>query len=314
MHGEEPKFAPKTTSMKALSEIWQERAQHPDVMADLAYWRSQDWKKFKPLPPESHPGQLAPDHGIAHPHAIVEFLSEDETVRIEKTAAAFPELSLNDIVTCAVVFAYGTWTGSRALSMIGGQNGRTLDFDDRVDLSRTVGWCMHYTRLPLDLTECRTVLEALHLVKQGHQRLRNREAHYALLRFMSDDEAIRNEMESFSDAQLEFGFIPPYVVAQKEKQSTAFRIAPEFRGMNEGDMRSKFRPFGASAIHEGKLGVFWTYCQCMYTEATFRSFVKQVLDSVREIARELDDVIQDGTLAGKALHDSTTPDVSYGAE
>ncbi|WP_035060990.1 non-ribosomal peptide synthetase [Andreprevotia chitinilytica] len=293
--GQEPALTPKTASMKAVAETWQARAQHPDVIADLAYWRAQRWDRFKPLPAERHPDKLLQNPAVAELDAAGDELSIEETAALEALVAQFPGLSLGDVVTCAVVFAYGNWTGSRAIMLLGGQNGRNVDFDDSLDLSRTVGWCMHYTRTPLDLCDCATTLDALYATQRQLAAVKGREANYTLLRHMCDDPLVREEMAGFNDAQLEFGFVPAHVTTTQDIKIGSFSVAPESRGPNEGPMRPGFRPFGGSAVHEGRLGVGWTYCRSMYTPETMQRFVTEVTSCLRAISRDLHAAAPDQT-------------------
>ncbi|WP_084093210.1 non-ribosomal peptide synthetase [Andreprevotia lacus] len=303
--GREPAFPPKSTSMKALAEIWQERAQHPDVLADLAWWRAHQWQRFKPLPQETRPDKLLQHEGHAMLASAGDALSSDETMALLSVVEHFPGLSIGDVVTCAVVFAYGNWTGSRALMLLGGQNGRAVDFDDSVDLTRTVGWCMHYTRTPIDLCDCTDTLDALYSTQRQLAALKERAAHYALLRYMNDDANIRAQMADIGDAQLEFGFVPLHVTSTQDIQIGHFSVAQEDRGPNEGPMRPGFRPFGGSAVRDGRLGVGWTYCRSMFAEETMNGFITDVLACMRDISQDMHEIV--AQRAASAALPSTAP-------
>src|SRR6185369_17046044 len=109
--GRTPSLPARTMAMQALATTWAARACHPEVEADLAWWRSRAWSRFRPLPAERDAGALATDTGLAVPATVTAALPEAATARLEAAVARTPGLSLGDAVACALVRAYGRWTG-----------------------------------------------------------------------------------------------------------------------------------------------------------------------------------------------------------
>lgn len=286
--GEPPRFLSKTTSIKYLSEIWQQRSQDSQVEKDLAFWQSLSWQRFKPLPEEEDKRALLPVGESAKFCSVVEELTREQTEFVLRSLEGWQEFDIADVVNCALVSAYGNWSGSKALCVLGGHNGRSMDFDDKIDLSRTIGWCMNYTRTPIDLNGCTSFLESVRETRRQCSQLNGREANYGLLRYVHPNPDIRQAMASLPDGQLVFAFVPLHVpLAQPSSTANLFIPAEENAGPNEGPMEPGFRPFGLSAVHEGKLCVRWSFCLSAYTEKTMRHFSSDTLQQVLNICDEL---------------------------
>ena len=286
--GTEAVLPPKTMSMKALSEALQDYAATLDVAASLDYWRSRPWQRFRPLPPERQSHLLvAGDSGL--PHTIADCLGVEDTAQLEKLPRLLDGVSVEDVVLAALVQAYGKWTGSPALPLAAAHNGRSYGFDEKLDLSRTVGWCTNQICHALDLSGCSSARQAADAIRQQRLETRGRESHYSLLRHMHPDPAVKEEMNSMLDAPLEFYYVPRLSASVDSNQAgaRAFARASEDAGSNDGPMHAGFRPFGFGVFHEERFWIRWTYCRTAYAEDTFRSFLGDFLDTLRGMIAEL---------------------------
>ena len=286
--GMEAVLPPKTMSMKALSEALQDYAASPEVAASLDYWRSRPWERFRPLPSERQSQLLvAGDTGL--PHTIADCLGVEDTVQLEKLPKLLDGVVVEDVVLAALVRAYGKWTGSPALPLAAAHNGRSYGFDEKLDLSRTVGWCTNQTCHALDLSGCGSARQAVDAIRRQRLETRGTESHYSLLRHMHPDPAVRAEMNSMLDAPLEFYHVPRLSASIDSNQAgpRAFARASEDAGSNDGPMHAGFRPFGFGVFHGERFWIRWTYCRTAFAEDTFRSFLGDFLDTLRGMIVEL---------------------------
>jgi hypothetical protein len=290
--GLNPLFPPKTTSIKATAEFLQAYAQHPHVVDDLQYWRSRSWDKYRALPPEEHVENLMPDTGVAHPNFVVRKLSVEETLLLEQIPRRIG-ISVEDVLIAALVLAYEKWSDCRSLFLNLVHNGRMFASNEKIDLSRTIGWVSNYANYMFDLTQTNSSLEAVHAVQLQREEIRGKEVYYSLLRFMNENEDVRNEMATLPAHQLEFNFISRWTLASEPETAIAATPLPGLRPnnlpskSNDGPMRSKFTPFSLAVIHDDGLAVYWRYCQTMYTKKTFEYFIAENMRSIRELIHAL---------------------------
>ncbi|OFA06940.1 non-ribosomal peptide synthetase [Duganella sp. HH101] len=295
-----PDFPGKTSSIKDVALYLNDYAQHPDVLAQLDYWRGLPWQRCLPLPPEPQPERLLHDPGAASPYMVSDMLSEDETTQLYQLPRQAPGVRLDDILITAIVLAYRAWSGSPALVLNLTNHGRVFDANRALDLSRTIGWVGNYTNCLFDIGEIGTnggsALAALRAVQEQHERLRGRETSFSLLRHMHDDPAVRREMEGFGRHQLEFNFIPPEKsiydqdmsdIARAEMQTRGLLPCAEEAGPNDGPMYASFQPFCKAFTMRGQLVLYWIFSQSQHTEDTFRGFMNLHMAMLRTLIDEL---------------------------
>src|SRR5262249_52342291 len=112
----------------------------------------------------------------------------------------------NDILLTALVQAFNDWTGQPTLRFVLEGHGREELFDE-VDVARTVGWFTTAFPVVLHLVPGEGPGASLKRVKEALHRIPRHGIGYGILRYLSPDAAIREELRSYPAAEISFNYL-----------------------------------------------------------------------------------------------------------
>jgi non-ribosomal peptide synthase protein (TIGR01720 family) len=196
--GEPVRLPPKTTSLKAWAERLSEYAHSPELRHELDYWLSILPRSIAPLPVDPL------SHGRGGGCAL--WLSAEETKTLIYDAPRVYGTEINDVLLTALVRAFASWTGLRSLLVDLVSHGRDPLFPD-VDLSRTSGWLASFFPVVLDLGEAEELAAELRAIKEQLRRIPTRGLGYNVLRYVSQDREVVDELCSFPQPQVRFNYV-----------------------------------------------------------------------------------------------------------
>ena len=299
--GRKPDLPDKTTSVKATAEFLDQLAHGLDTYAELQYWRSQPWHRYRPLPQDGNLSELAPDTGIARHGVVFHALSAETTQRLESIPARLPGVTVEHMLITAILVAYEKWSGAKALCLNTVHHGRLWEKNPEIDLSRTIGWLANYSNCMHDISDCPALLDAVQAVGRQRDARKGKEALFTLMRYVHRDESVRSEMASFPEHQFEFNFIPRQASAyerdaaiaeESETRATGFKHAGENFGTDDGPMHSGFAPFSKAYFDDGCLKFYWVYCKTAHTEKTFAAFAAENASAIHDIVEAMENEIE----------------------
>ena len=280
----------KTTSIQDWAQWQMEFAQH-QALEYLPYWHSRAWHHYRALPQDQYPEALgAKTHtGIASIALVQSWLSADETKQLEQLASQ-TGFTVEQFLLGALILAYKKWSGSAALFLLFMNNGRAIRQAEGIDLSRTVGWLPNYCNILFDLNALgadASAAETLKQVQQQQAELQDGGLSFSSLKYLHQDENIRQQMHDLPDYQLEFTYLPDNkIAAQANPLAGLVKPATEYQGETEGPMRPGYQPFG-KAYHDGaRLKVYWGYCSQRFSEKTMQRFLHDQLACLAELMAE----------------------------
>jgi len=258
--GENIQLPQKTTSYIRWSErLRQWAAEHPDQ----AYWRQQAAMPFAELTPDhADAGQV-----ITLADTAVESLQWDGALtQALMQAPRLLQAGVEEVLLAALVESLWARLGKEALSIELEGHGRE-DLFDGLDLSRTIGW---FTSLfPLAVTADGTALEA---VKSAYRALPNRGLSYGVLRYLSSDLMLREQLASAASTGLRFNYLGRFSRAGSD--AVFIRQALEGRG----DERSPRQLFDVlmdinSVVHDDCLHIDWRYSPLQFRPESIRNLL-----------------------------------------
>jgi len=202
LSGDKIVLSPVGTPVLAWAKRLNQYAQTDEVRAELPRWLARKQIRVEPLP-QDVPG--TPGCGVLTDSEMA-VLSAEETSALRTRAVAADRVSLDVLLLAAAVRALARWTGSRRFLLDVVNHGRET-FLDGADLSRTVGWLV--LNVPV-LFEAGEECELADLVPAINSQLRIWSSHHGagdnLLRFLSEDESVRAQLDALPGAEILFSY------------------------------------------------------------------------------------------------------------
>lgn len=215
----------KTTSFQYWAQQLKEFAQSRTVAEDVAYWTHYERQLVGAVPvdfPEQRIQNLERDA-----RTLNRALSVKETQSILNELPTRFDARINDVLLTALLSAYTQWSGKRSLLIDMEGHGREMLFED-ADVSRTMGWFTVLYPLFLKASRAQNIEEAVHSVKSQVQQVPRQGISYGVLRYMSEDETIRQKMAAMPTADISFNYLGQF--DRVLDAESPFQPAPESKG------------------------------------------------------------------------------------
>jgi non-ribosomal peptide synthase protein (TIGR01720 family) len=276
--GEEIRLGAKTTSYKRWAERLREEARSERLREEAGYWLAREGKS---------PGRLPVDkmgaNTVASGEYVTASLSEEETGRLLQEVAVAFKTQINEVLLSAVARAISEWAGcGTALVEMEGHGREEIAKD--VDLTRTVG-CFT-SRYPMWLeVEGEGGVGLLRKVKEQVRETSARGIHYGMLRYLAEDEELRERLGGLPEAEISFNYLGQLDGVISE--SSRFRVARESVGetrSQKGNRRYLIELNGSVA--GGKLRLVWNYSENAHRRETIEKLAERVMEELRKLAAE----------------------------
>ena len=180
-----------------------------------------------------------------------------------------------------MVQAFAQWTGERKLLIDLEGHGREDIFDD-VDLSLTLGWFTTIFPTVLDISEARHLEQALQSIKEQLRQIPNQGLGYGVLRYMSEDTEIINQLRSLPQAQILFNYL-----GQLDRiipEDCMFQISHSVPGLSRSPKGNMPRLFECNVyINVVPLKINNNYSKNMYQRAKIESLAQSCLETLRSL-------------------------------
>jgi len=270
----------KTTSLKQWSQQLIKYAHSQELQAEQAYWLSASRKGVLPLPVDYSQG--ANTVGSART-VSVKLSVEDTKLLVQEVLTAY-RVQVDAVLLTALTQTFAQWTGTRSLLIDLEGNGREVIFDD-VDLSRTVGWCTTIAPALLELGDISQPREALKLIKQHLRSFPDHGLGYGVLRYLSDNAAMREELQSLQPAEVIFLYLGK--LEQTLPQSSLFKLSPKSIGSPRSlrGKRSHLLEVNGLIVQD-QLVVDWIYSENVHRRETIEQLANNFLTAVQAIITE----------------------------
>ncbi len=270
---------PKTTSYLQWSRKLKEFAQSETLRQELTHWLAIPAEKVHPLPVDNPGG----NNSEAVAEIIRVSLSEEETRALLQEVPAVYSTQINEVLLTALVRAFSRWTGKRTLLVDLEGHGREELFEE-IDISRTVGWFTTVFPVFLDLKTAIDPGESLKTIKEQIRKIPRRGIGYGLLRYLVDDEAIRENILKLPRAQISFNYLGQ--VGQALEQDSPFTAPPESAGPDRSYRNPRSYLLDIDGIVSGKqMHIRVMYSREMYRRQTVEELTRFIADELRAIIK-----------------------------
>lgn len=284
---------PKTTSFKYWAESLAKYADSEDLLAEKDYWLDRRWQQAKSLPTDFEVDLSDPSANLeADTYAVHAALDVDETALLAQYAPATYQAQLNEILVTGLLQAFSRWTDDPSLFVTLLGHGREDLFDD-VNLARTVGWFTSRFPALLELDRANAPIEDA--VRQVRDQMRNvpkRGIGYGLLRYMHNDDALRNSLAALPQPQVDFNYWGQVDYIAGEDGDTQLRILPDPNqdmdrpGRSLRSNRSGFLLNLYASITNGRLAFLWRYNNKIHKQETVEALAENYVEALRVIVAD----------------------------
>jgi non-ribosomal peptide synthase protein (TIGR01720 family) len=269
----------KTNSFQAWAAGLAAYAQTEAARRSLDYWLALAERPVTALPAERPDA----DNTIAQLRFVSAALNEDETRALLQDVPAAYHTQINDVLLTALAMAFERWTGQRTLYLDLEGHGRE-DVLEGVDVSRTVGWFTSMFPVRLDPGPLSNPGEALKAIKEQIRRIPDRGIGYGILRYLCEDESIRQALRAVPQPELSFNYMGQVNQAAPENAPLGVEEAPESIGPS-------FSPAGrrrhlidvVGIVVGGRLQLDWAFSGAVFDKTTIERLAQSYVDALREI-------------------------------
>ena len=267
----------KTTSFKQWSERLSEYAQSSELEQEFDYWDKITNKKFVSLPID-YPHGSNTEQDADYVQVV---LDEEKTKALLQDVPSVYGTEINDVLLTAAMIAFSQWTGERSLLIDLEGHGRGDIFED-IDISRTVGWFTSLYPVFLDLGLNYRVDDCIKTIKEQLHRIPNRGFSYGILRYLSNNEAIRSKLKSKPNVEISFNYLGQF--DQIDAADSLFKAAQESKGVERNLRTPRNHLISISgSVMGGRLQMIWNYSRKLHNHRTIEKLAKNFVISLHEI-------------------------------
>ncbi|HLG59616.1 MAG TPA: amino acid adenylation domain-containing protein, partial [Vicinamibacterales bacterium] len=246
-------LGPKTTSYRQWADALQTYAESDAAAAEAAHWLGQGADGVGSLPEDA---SLADTSGRAN--MLTARLSADATRALLREVPAAYRTQINDVLLCALAETMSAWSGSSRVRVALEGHGREEQLVSGADLTRTVGWFTTVYPAVLDVTGSTGAGDRLKRVKEQLRAVPQRGIGYGVLRYVSTDASLRQQLAAQDEPQILFNYLGQF--EQETAGSTRIRYARGPRGRHSAETNQQRYLLDINAtINAGCLELQWTY-------------------------------------------------------
>jgi len=285
--GTEVQLPPKTTSYKYWAEQLVDYANGDNVLDELSEWSVFSDFALIPLPVD-HPNG---DNSEATGHDISMALNVAETQALLQEIPTAYGTEINDALLLALIQTITLWSKESSILVELEGHGRE-DIMEDVDISRTVGWFTTLFPVHLQHNITKDPGQALLEVKEQLHKIPGRGIGYGLLRYISDDQKIRETLVEVPRPEVSFNYLGQ--VDQSLPENSPFSVASESKGAERSLKAERPHKLMVSGnISQGRLQMNWSYCESLYDNETIEMLAENFMQTLRDLiehTRALDTV------------------------
>ncbi|HEU5229912.1 MAG TPA: amino acid adenylation domain-containing protein, partial [Ktedonobacteraceae bacterium] len=264
-------LAPKTTSYQEWARQLMLYATSARIRRELDHWLALAHHPRYTLPLDHSGINTTNTEGSARTFSIV-VLDAVETSALVQTVTNAYHIQVYEVLLAALVRTFAQWTGQAGLQIDLEGHGREPLFE-QVDLSRTVGWFTALFPVYLTVEGIDEPGETLKAIKEQLRQIPNKGIGYGILRYLSPDGAIHEQLRALPQSEVIFNYQGRAV--QDFEQDAMFTSAAESPGPSHSprDQRKHLLEINV-VIFDGCLRMYWTYSTDLHQHATIEKLAR----------------------------------------
>jgi len=300
----------EATTFLSWSRRLRRHAQSEEVGEEAPFWLEMAGLPAPCLPVDNAQGRNI----FAVTEHVSLSLGLDESHRLMNLLPAQQGLRVNDMLLAALLRLLQRESGLDKILLELERHGREDVFPD-VDISRTIGWFTCSFPVALQVAADASALEQVISVREQLQRVPTGGIGYGLLRYLRDDEALRQQMQSIPNPQISFNYLGDFGRGQRgqegerkqqpwasrwqrilmQARKTLSHIAPQRIRVAEEEVGPEQYPEGERAaqlyivsIASGdELHIRWLYSRELHHRETIERWAKAYMQELEDLVSQL---------------------------
>ena len=270
---------PKTSSYQKWAGRLAAFAQSAEVKQDLDFWLRNAPHGPSPLLPDFSDDTTENTAGSVATVSVA--LTPEETEDLIRQVPATYKTQINDALLTALLLAFSEQAGTTGLFFDLEGHGREALFEE-VDLSRTVGWFTSVFPLWLTLPGDADVGEALISVKEQLRQVPRKGLGYGVLRYLSHDRAVREELTRRPRAEITYNYMGQF--DHKLCGYSLFQTAPESAGTERAPHNGRRYLLDINSLVEhNQLNTKWIYSKNYFRPETIENLAHGFIRYLRAV-------------------------------
>lgn len=272
-----PRFQPKTTSYKQWVEALQQHVSSGALDGEVDYWKNIIGHQKTSLPVDDENGRNLV--ALSHKHTVT--LDSAKTAELLRDVPKAYKTEINDILLTALAKTVTSWSGNRELLIDLEGHGREM-FNERVDLSRTVGWFTSVYPVRLRYDSALPVDVNLKGIKENLRTIPNRGFGFGTLKYLSEDPLIRQAFSDAPKADVVFNYLGQFDAILDN--NAWFELASEDKGSEHSlDSEEPHLLSVNSHVVDGALHVEWIYSTEIFDTHSIEYLSNHYIDNLKQI-------------------------------
>lgn len=291
------KLPAKTASFKQFVDHLTEYTNSKNGMQDSTYWLSHKWDKVDTLPIDIKDGRK--HNTIASSRVLIGALNEGETALLLHEVPKMLHTQTLDVLLAALGLSFGNYAKLNSLLLDIIMHGRKTP-SAHLDLARTVGLFAHGVPYQLEINNDCSKIDYLLQIKKHNDLFMKFEHTYSPLRWLCNDDNVRNSLQNIPKRELIFNYIGQFEPPTSEDD--LFKVVPKVPRDLEDP--KNFRDFILQCqigVLSGKLTTIWNYSEYVHNHNTIMMLNDNFLSSLRYYIKILSDSTEKGKLEVTSL-------------
>jgi amino acid adenylation domain-containing protein/non-ribosomal peptide synthase protein (TIGR01720 family) len=273
--GEAVQLPPKTFSFKQWSESLREYARSERLQQERNYWlRTSHYSR---LPVDNPNGA----NMVALARTVSVSLNVEETRALLQDVPSAYQTQINDVLLTALVQTVAEWTQEHSLLLdLEGHGREAIDKD--IDVSRTVGWFTTIFPVLLTLEGISHPGEALKAIKEQLRGVPNRGIGYGVLRYLSEDVQVSQQLQSLPQAEVRFNYLGQF--DQVLPESSLFKLVNPTTDTSRSPRSNRRYLIDIHGfVLGGQLQLEWTYSEQIHQRTTIEQLAQELVETLRSL-------------------------------
>jgi amino acid adenylation domain-containing protein/non-ribosomal peptide synthase protein (TIGR01720 family) len=273
--GEAVQLPPKTFSFQQWSESLREYARSEQLQQERDYWMRTS-HHFS-LPVDNFNGA----NTVALAGKVSVSLNVEETRALLQDVPAAYQTQINDVLLTALVQTFAEWTQEHSLLLdLEGHGREAIDKD--IDVSRTVGWFTTIFPVLLTLEGISHPGEALKAIKEQLRGVPNRGIGYGVLRYLSEDAQVTQQLQSLPQAEVRFNYLGQF--DQVLPESSLFKLVNQTTDTSRSPRGNRRYLIDINGfVLGGQLQLEWTYSEQIHQQTSIEQLAQRFVETLRSL-------------------------------
>ena len=269
----------KTSSFKQWFERLNDYAHSDELSKELPFWKSIAEEPVMRLPIDKNEGE----NTVGSAANVSINLSKELTRSLLQDAGKAYNTRINDLLLSALGITISKWIRENDIIINLEGHGREELFAD-MDISRTVGWFTSLFPVCISLNGTTDIGDIIKSVKEQLRALPNKGIGYGILRYLKEDDAIRNSVKLKSEPEISFNYLGQFNELEKSDEQTIISISGESSGQSvcPTNQRSNIIDIN-SIVSNGELVLTWSYSENLHSRKTIEALASNYVSELTTI-------------------------------